>query len=247
MKKYILILVMFFLPIINAIQITEVELNPLGDDKGNEWVELYSEEEVNLTGYKIVNNDGEEINLNGNLEGYYVYIFEKQWLDNSDEKIFLYYNNELIDETEIFKDDKNNDLTWQFCNNQWLFANSTKNEGCKKREKEESIEDIEDIKENKSLEIESVEILTEESKDYYKLIRDDLEQEKIIENSSIEKLEVINLNNLNNLNTKDIKTDEVNKELKKSNYSVYGLIGFSILLCCLFLIKKYQVKKNEFR
>src|SRR3989339_345429 len=204
MKKYILILVMFFLPIINAIQITEVELNPLGDDKGNEWVELYSEEEVNLTGYKIVNNDGEEINLNGNLEGYYVYIFEKQWLDNSDEKIFLYYNNELIDETEIFKDDKNNDLTWQFCNNQWLFANSTKNEGCKKREKEESIEDI-------------------------------------------EKLEVINLNNLNNLNTKDIKTDEVNKELKKSNYSVYGLIGFSILLCCLFLIKKYQVKKNEFR
>src|SRR3989339_665007 len=100
------------------------------------------------------------------------------------------------------------------------------------------------IEENKSIEIESVDINSEESKDYYKLIREDLEQEKIIENSSIEKLEVINLNNLN---TKDIKTDEVNKELKKSNYSVYGLIGFSILLCCLFLIKKYQVKKNEFR
>jgi len=120
-----------------------------------------------------------------------------------------------------------------------------KNQGlaCVK-EKEESVKETEKIEENKSIEIESVDINSEESKDYYKLIREDLEQEKIIENSSIEKLEVINLNNLN---TKDIKTDEVNKELKKSNYSVYGLIGFSILLCCLFLIKKYQVKKNEFR
>src|SRR3989339_630389 len=70
------------------------------------------------------------------------------------------------------------------------------------------------------------------------------ETEKVEENKSIEKLEVIQLNNLN---PKDIKTDEVNKELKKSDYSVYGLIGFSILLCCLFLIKKYRIKKNEFR
>ena len=112
------------------------------------------------------------------------------------------------------------------------------------QEKEESVKETEKVEENKSIEIESVEINFEESKDYYKLIREDIELKNISENNSIEKLEVIQLNNLN---PKDIKTDEVNKELKKSDYSVYGLIGFSILLCCLFLIKKYRIKKNEFR
>ena len=48
------------------------------------------------------------------------------------------------------------------------------------------------------------------------------------------------------LNTKDIKSENNKSKLDKNDYTLYGLIGFSVLLALLFLFrkKKYQ---NEFR
>jgi len=112
----------------SALKINEIEPNPAGTDKGNEWIELYSSDEVNLGEYKIVNNDGESLNLSGSFSGYYVYTFSIQWLDNSNEKISLYKNNELIDQTDIFKDNANNGKTWSICDNVWEFKESTKGE-----------------------------------------------------------------------------------------------------------------------
>jgi len=40
----------------SAIVINEVEQNPAGEDRNNEWVELYSAEEINLDGYFLANN-----------------------------------------------------------------------------------------------------------------------------------------------------------------------------------------------
>jgi len=130
----------------SAVKISEVELNPAGTDKGNEWVELYSEQQINLGDYKLINNDGKEIFLNssGYFSGYYVYQFKNQWLDNSNEKVFLYKNDELIDQTDILKDDVNNDKTWSFCEDGWKFAESTKGKenNCGENKKEETSANI---------------------------------------------------------------------------------------------------------
>lgn len=141
MKSLIfIILLMMAMPLVSAnIIVSEIELNPAGDDSGNEWVELFSDSEINLEGYKLVNNDRGEFLLNETINNYKIIVFPKQWLDNSDEKIVLTNNNnETIYETPIFKDDKNNDLTWSLCNNEFKFINSTKEkENCPAEEQQE--------------------------------------------------------------------------------------------------------------
>jgi hypothetical protein len=109
-----------------SLSITEVELNPPGSDSGNEWVELYSEEEVNLENYFLENNDQDIINLTGSFRGYYIINFEKQWLDNSDERIFL-KSGEITIDTSILKDSQDNGKTWNLCSGEWTFLDSTKN------------------------------------------------------------------------------------------------------------------------
>jgi len=50
------------------------------------------------------------------------------------------------------------------------------------------------------------------------------------------------------LNAKNIKTEideEIKEETKKSNYSLYGLAGFCVLLCFLFVLRRKKYK-NEF-
>lgn len=111
-----------------AIRINEVEMNPAGDERilKNEWVEFYNDGEISLEGYRIINNDGDNISLNGSFNGYFVYTFANQWLDNSNESIYLYKDLVLIDQTDLFDDSNNNDLTHQFCEGGWEFLNSTR-------------------------------------------------------------------------------------------------------------------------
>ncbi len=109
-----------------ALEITEVELNPEGQDLGNEWIELYSEEEINLQSYIIQNNDGDTIDLSDTFSSYHIINLEKQWLDNSDEKVILKKGEEIIAETPIFKDSSNNNLSWNLCSGEWLFVQSSK-------------------------------------------------------------------------------------------------------------------------
>src|SRR3989344_902390 len=94
--------------IVYSIQINEVESNPAGNDAGQEWIEFYSKQEVNLSEYKITNNDGQEMQTNAAFSGYYVLNLEKQWLDNSNEKVILMKDGKIIDETLVFSDSTNN-------------------------------------------------------------------------------------------------------------------------------------------
>lgn len=156
MKFKLFLFLFFLLPFVSSLQITEVELNPLGNDKGFEWIEFYSEDEVDLSLYRIVNNDGDEILLDSNFSGYYIYIFESQWLDNKDEKVFLYKNNELIDSTTVLEDSKNNEFTWQFCN-EWFFLENSKGgkNSCNDEEEKEEISEKKNI-ENEVIKLGSV-------------------------------------------------------------------------------------------
>ena len=233
--KGIIFLIIFIILITNvsAVRINEVEMNPAGTDSGNEWIELYSKEEVNLEDYKLVNNDGDELNLEGNFSGYFIYIFSRQWLDNFDEKVFLYKESELIDETDTFDDSKNDDLTWQLCD-VWEFKASTKSKenNCSKKtdtNKESTTQTIEETTESET-----------SSSDEQSSSEKEITYEPLAEEtpSSI-KLETINLN------PKVIKTENNNEEISK-NYAFYGFVAFSVFLGVLFIIRKKRYK-NEFR
>ena len=127
--KVMVISILFCILLISgvyAMRINEVEVNPAGTDAGNEWAEFYNDGEISLEGYIIMNNDGENVSLNGSFDRYFVYTFAKQWLDNSNESIYLYKDLVLIDKTDLLADSNNNGLTWQFCEGDWKFLNSTK-------------------------------------------------------------------------------------------------------------------------
>ncbi|MBU2053136.1 MAG: lamin tail domain-containing protein [Nanoarchaeota archaeon] len=217
MKKVVsIIILVILLTNISAIRINEFELNPSGADTGNEWVELYDRGDFDLGGYKLVNNDGDEIELSGSFSKYYIYTLEKQWLDNTDEKVFLYKDGELIDETDLLDDEENDDKTWQLCGKDWEFYEETKDDknDCKKEDEEENeieltnnvIEESSGDKETKTLPLE-VQIIS--------------------------------------LSAKDIKSEKDKKSLDKSDYALYGFGGFCILLVVLFIIRKRKYK-NEF-
>jgi len=122
-----LVIFVWVISSVSGIVITEVEINPSGSDSGGEWIEFFSEEEVNLSNYRIVNNDGDEILLSGTFKDIFVYEIGKQWLDNSDERVVLFEGDEKVFETDIFKDSKNDGKTWSYCSD-WDFGESSKGE-----------------------------------------------------------------------------------------------------------------------
>lgn len=130
MKIIVLVLLLLTLVFSNvsSLKINEVELNPDGKDKNKEWIEIYENERVDLRGYEFKNNDGKKIIIDKIMNNeYYIYYFNGQWLDNSNEKISIYKDNELIFETEILNDKYNDNRTWNYCNGEWQFEESTKN------------------------------------------------------------------------------------------------------------------------
>ncbi len=109
-----------------ALRINEFESNPAGKDAGFEWIELYSENSVELVGYFLQNGDGGMYNLSGNFTGYLTIIFPVAWLDNSNESVILKRGVEIIDQTQTFNDATNNGKTWTFCSG-WKFVLGTQN------------------------------------------------------------------------------------------------------------------------
>ncbi len=126
MKKLVVglfILLSLISGILGEVRINEIELNPSGGDSGNGWIELYSDVEINLTGWMIADADDNVLELNETFNDYYVienYIF----LNNG--QLFLYNDSELIDEIGIMNDSANDNKTWQYCDGNWTFTDMTK-------------------------------------------------------------------------------------------------------------------------
>ncbi len=112
---------------INNILIIEVELNPNGIDKGNEWVKLYNpnNSDISLKGWRLESSNY-SILLNDTIKakGYIIIKYDKLWLNNDKEHLRLYNNNNLVHETPELSDESNNDYTWQLINNTWQFSSS---------------------------------------------------------------------------------------------------------------------------
>ena len=109
-----------------GLNINEVEQNPAGTDTGFEWVELYSETNINLEGYYL-QADNKIYNLSGGFSGFLVVVFDTQFLDNSNEAVFLKNSNGLVDETPLLNDPANNGKTQQNCDGSWALKDSTQN------------------------------------------------------------------------------------------------------------------------
>ena len=233
-QKFFLFLVIFsvsFTSFVSGIRINEVELNPSGDDKGNEWVELYSKENIDLNEYKIVNGDGNEILLNSSFSEFLIINLGKQWLDNSNEKVLLYNNDELIDETTMLSDSKNNDLAWSFCN-AWEFIASTKEKenSCE----EETIEETDGLSENQIKESEEEKQEPDKESNIVKE-NEDIEEQKVVRQEKITS-SVIRL-------VPKIKENEDSKIYKSKNwyikqYAIYAYAAFITILLILVITKR---------
>ena len=120
-KLILVLLIVLLIPVVSGIRINEAELNPEGSDAGNEWIELYSDSEINLSGWKIISHDNKIKDLNQSFNGYLIINFNEQWLDNDNESVRLYNGDEMIYATPVLRDSFNDNRTWSYCNEKWVF------------------------------------------------------------------------------------------------------------------------------
>jgi len=113
--------------ILGEVRINEVELNPPGSsDSGNEWIELYSDIEINLTNWIIRSSNGRNMTFNASFSEYYTLNTSTYLLTDSDNTLTLRDNSEvLVFTTSSLSDSYNDDRTWQYCSGNWSFINST--------------------------------------------------------------------------------------------------------------------------
>lgn len=245
MKKWIIfpLILFYILQLINfasAIRINEVEINPI---EGNEWVELYNNgEEINISGWEVWEGvyglSGPKKILTiakGTIlqKGEYFIVEFYNKLNNDGDYVLLkdFLGNE-IDKTDTFKETSRSEKTWQFCNDEWVFSESTKGNKNNCKEPQEENEPENQNQEDEEEEIIEKEITKEEFQEEIK---------SSPKNNSVS-AQVIKLNE----NPKDIKSEN-SKELNKSRLAVYGIITFCFILIALFLLRKERYKKNEFR
>src|SRR3989344_2749583 len=108
------------------VRINEVELNPTGDDSGNEWIELYSDTEVNLTDWIIASSNGRNMSFNASFSGFYSINTTTNLLTNDLNNLSLKNNGSITFSTGSLSDSSNDDQTWQYCSGNWSFVSSTR-------------------------------------------------------------------------------------------------------------------------
>ncbi|MEP0824263.1 MAG: lamin tail domain-containing protein [Nitrososphaera sp.] len=121
----------------SGIVINEVELNPPGDDSGNEWIEIYnlSDDDADISGFQITTSfKTVTIQLPHDTvveaNGTYVIELEGQVLSNTAESINLVDpSGKTVDSTPYLVDLSDDDSTWQRIpdgSNKWEFAAATR-------------------------------------------------------------------------------------------------------------------------
>lgn len=225
-------LICIFLSCINAIYaeviISEVELNPAGEDRGNEWIELYSSEEVDLNDWKLISSNGRNFSLNFSFSGYSSFVTSNNFLTNEKNTLKLINkNSEKIFETEELSDSSNNDKTWQYCG-EWVFSEASRNKENNCPQEKEEPQDDEEIQSHQ-----------DEEKEKEKL--DGNLENGIIENEELaDENEEITTESIIILNTKNNPED--NRIIYKSRkeyikeYSIYFFIVFSLLLVFVLIV-----------
>lgn len=242
MKKLMVCYVFVFMFIIaiiycypvNSIRINEIELNPAGEDRGNEWLELYSEQETNLDGWKIMNIKYKNISLNESFSGFKIIYTPYAFLSNEKQRFYLINPaSEIVQETPEISDNYNDNRSWQFCS-EWIFAEASRGEenNCKK-EQEKQEENDKEI--NSTI---NSRIISKEDEEQEKEINEKSDEQVSSENDKIE--EVIS----DEGNKEEVKIIKLEKDIKSNKIwksrtryiKEYSLFGFTLFLIILLVI-----------
>lgn len=215
-------------PNVFALRINEIEPNPPGEDSKNEWVELFSEEEISLDGYYLQNSDGDIQNLTGIFDGFFIVNFSKRWILNNNETIYLKMGNELIEEVGPFNDVNNNDDSLSFCNGEWVVAPSTKGQ------ENSCIEEVEEEKEN----VQQTNIEEQEEKESERDSND--RSNSFVEIKTENKSKTVQESEMKNkkIILQSSESKEITKTYRARNFVIYFFIGFCVFLVILIALKK---------
>lgn len=221
-------LTIILIPDSSALIINEIEANPDGEDSGFEWIEFYSETEVNLEGYNLDHEGrGAPINLSGIFSGFFILNLQTQWLRNSNETVYLKLNGQLIQTIGPFTDNKV-DKTYSFCNNEWLFMAETKNAEnfCENSNQEENIHNQEE--ENLKVVEQNIAKSEKNNSNNIEPIPNKL-TELSQENQKMNKI---------SLSKKEGSVQEVTRTYKTRLGVIYFFIGFCAFIVVLIALKK---------
>lgn len=232
----------------SALEITEVEQNPSGADKNNEWVELYSNDKIDLDGYYLMNKAEKRFNLTGEFTGYIaitITTISSGWITNTGDTISLWRDGEKIDETNLLKDeDDKKDLSESKCSGEWVLLTPTKGEenACDDDEETDSEDDTNSNDEETSENDKTSDNSEEESNSDEDV--DDTEDEDVeiqaidLSNNDRAVKSVSTIKSKIVLNSEEVKENVVSREGNVQNYVIYGFTGFCILLIILLALKK---------
>ena len=245
---FILTLLCAFPLVFASVRINEIELNPAGDDFGNEWIELYSDQQLEINNWTIESNNGRNMSFNASFSGYLVVIASRNLLTNSNNSLKLIDDKgNPLEETSGFTDNANNDKTWQYCANAWIFSNSTSGEenACLAPKNQTVIENI--TQSNNSNQN-----LTNENKTTTIDNNYDLEYNTPAKsNSSVnnEQVQTESSGIIKLGSAKEIK--EENRIVYKSkkeyikDYAIYGFTLLCIILMALVLIQSHRQNREN--
>jgi hypothetical protein len=227
MKKYFIAIILFLiiLETISSIRINEIEINPVDGKLGKEWVEIYNDEneDIDISGWSIYDGMASEKKRytfpDGTVlekEDYLTVDFNSMVLNNGGDFVILKDKNG--EEIDRTPELKEEKPT----ENTWQYCES---EGWV------FVTETKDKKNNCNTSEEK------QDKNNSNININANEEDKITE-------QPITFQTIN-LEAKTIKSTQNNKGLSK-DYSIYGIIGFCILILLLFVLRKQKYRKNEF-
>ncbi len=139
--KLLIVLFLLLLPVASAIEINEIMYNPVGDDSGNEWVEIYNPGHIDLSNWTIgdlsanktlaavritdsdfllvVENNRSFGNSNASI--YYAGSLIGNGLGNSGDSVFLYDKNKTLIDSVAYNSTfaNGNNKTLEKFNSSW--------------------------------------------------------------------------------------------------------------------------------
>lgn len=118
-----------------------------------------------------------------------------------------------------------------------------KDSNSQEENKEQKIEEkeieSEDVK--KETESETEDKIEEENPEEILELNSEIKEESSKKETKLKTIE------LNSISSQTIKSENYTEDKSKSDYATYGLLGFCVLLCFLFVLKKNKYRKNEFK
>jgi hypothetical protein len=225
---FLFIMIVMVIDFASGIVISEFEMNPEGKDAGFEWVELYSEIEIELSEFTLKNNDGDEEDLAGNFVGYYVVEFDSQFLDNTDEKVILLEDDDEFYNTPTLDDTNNDERSWNLCDDEWVFIKSSKGEENDCPRKEGIVRENDDNRE--------------------KIIVDVIEEVEKVEDVIDEVVEILGVNReieVEKIVLNDPTAEELgveggfdSKDQKLKTWMLFAFLGFLLVLIALLALRR---------